>query len=117
MYASLHLRAQPARQPLGQHAVERRADQERLDAHLDQPGDRPTGRRWCAAGREHEVTGESGLDRDLRGLVVADLTDEDDVGVGPQDRAQRGGEGQPRLGVRLHLVDAGDAGTRPGPRR
>ena len=59
-------------------------------------------------GREHEVTGERGLDGDLRGLVVADLTDEHDVGVGAQDRAQRGGEGQPGLGVDLHLVDAGE---------
>ena len=32
--------AQPAGEPLGQHAVQRRADQERLDAHLGEPGDR-----------------------------------------------------------------------------
>ena len=39
-------------------------------------------------GREHEVTGEGRLDRDLRGLVVADLTDENHVGVRTQDRSQ-----------------------------
>ena len=32
--------------------------------------------------REHEVAGERRLDRDLRRLVVADLTDQHDVGVG-----------------------------------
>ena len=33
----LALVAQPAREALGHHAVERRADEERLDAHLDEP--------------------------------------------------------------------------------
>ena len=56
--------------------------------------------------REHEVTGERGLDRDVDGLGVADLTDQDDVGVLTQDRPQRAGEGQPALRVDLHLVDA-----------
>ena len=60
-------------------------------------------------GREHEVAGERRLDRDLRRLVVTDLTDEHDVGVGSQDRAQRAREGQARLRVDLHLVDAGHA--------
>ena len=64
------------------------------------------GRVVGVQGREHEVTGERRLDRDLRRLVVADLTDEDDVGVRPQDRPQRGGEVQARLVVDLHLVDA-----------
>ena len=57
--------------------------------------------------RQHQVTGERGLDRDLRGLVVADLADQHDVRVAAQDRAQRGGERQPGLRVHLHLVDAG----------
>ena len=45
----------------------------------------------------------------VRRLPVADLADQHDVGVGAQDRAQGGGEGQPRLRVDLHLVDAGEA--------
>ena len=36
--------------------------------------------------REHEVTGERGLHRDAGGLDVADLADEDHVGVLAQDR-------------------------------
>ena len=53
------------------------------------------------------MAGQRGLDGDLGGLVVADLTDQHHVGVGTQNRPQRGGEGQTRLGVDLHLVDAG----------
>ncbi len=59
-------------------------------------------------GRQHEVTGQRGLDRDDPGLSVADLADQDDVGVLAQDRPQRVGEGEPGLRVRLHLVDVGE---------
>ena len=38
-------------------------------------------------------------------LAVADLADHDHVGVAAEDRAQARGEGQPGLGVHLHLVD------------
>ena len=76
------------------------ADEEGLDAHLGQPGD--GARRVVGVqGREHQVAGERGLDGDLAGLVVADLTDQDDVGVGAQDRAQAGGEVRPALLLRL----------------
>ena len=104
----LALRAQPAGEPLGEDAVERGADEEGLDPHLDETGD---GARGVVGvqGREHEVTGEGGLDGDLGGLVVADLTEQHDVGVRPQDRPQRPGERQPGLGIGLHLVDAGQA--------
>ena len=65
----------------------------------------------------HQVAGQRGLDGDLGRLAVADLADQDDVGVLAQDRAQAGGERQPDLCVDLDLVDALRAGTRPGPRR
>ena len=102
----LALVAQPAGEPLGDHAVERARDEERLDAHLDEP---QRGRRGVVGvqRRQHHVTGERGLDRDDRGLAVADLTDEHDVGVGTQDRPQRRREREPGLRVDLHLVDAG----------
>ena len=53
------------------------------------------------------MAGERRLDGDLGGLEVADLADHDDVGVLPQERAQRRGEVQPDVLVHLHLVDAG----------
>ncbi len=37
---------------------------------------------------EHQVPGQRRLDRDLRGLAVADLADHDHVGVGAHHRAQ-----------------------------
>ena len=56
--------AQPAREALGDDGVDRRGDEERLDAHVDQARD--GGRRVVGVQRgEHEVAGERGLDRDL----------------------------------------------------
>ena len=55
--------------------------------------------------REDHVTGVGGLAGDRRGLLVADLTDHDHVGVLPQNRPQGGGEGLAGLGVDLHLGD------------
>ncbi len=51
------------------------------------------------------VTGQSRLDRDLGRFEVADLTDQHDVGVLPQERTQSRGEIQPDLLLHLHLVD------------
>src|SRR6185295_1917561 len=47
-----------------------------------------------------------GLERDLGGLAVADLAEEDDVRVLPEDRAERGREREARLLVHLDLVQA-----------
>jgi hypothetical protein len=43
----------------------------------------------------------------LRGFLVADLADHDDVGVGAQEGAQRLGEGPVDLRVDLHLAQPG----------
>ncbi len=50
---------------------------------------------------EHQVPGLGGLDRDADRLEVAQLADQDDVGVFAQRRAQRILE---RVGVRAHLA-------------
>ena len=78
-----------------------------LDPHVRQPRHRR--RRVVGVQRgEDEVAGLRGLHRDLRGLLIADLADEDDVGILPQDGAQRARERQLRLLVHLRLVDAGN---------
>jgi hypothetical protein len=41
---------------------------------------------------KHDVAGERGLGRDLGRLEIADLADEDDVGILAQQRAQHRGE-------------------------
>ena len=76
--------AQSACEALGDDAVERRSDEERLDVHLGETGDRAR-RVVGVQRREHEVAGERGLDGDLRRLVVTDLAEQHDVRVGPQD--------------------------------
>ena len=57
---------------------------------------------------EDQVAGERRLDGDLGRLQVADLADQDHVGVLPQDRPQARGEGQADVGVDRHLDDAVD---------
>ena len=57
-----------AREALGDDAVDRRGDQERLDAHLDQAGDRRR-RVVGVQRREHEVAGQRGLDAIVRRLA------------------------------------------------
>ena len=57
------------------------------------------------------------LTRDFGRLEVADFADQDDVGVLAKEGAKGGGEVQPDLLLHLDLVDAGQAGTRPDPRR
>ena len=50
---------------------------------------------------------EGGLRGDARSLLVADLTEHDDVRVLTQQRAQRAGEGKAGLVVGLELINAG----------
>jgi hypothetical protein len=103
----LALRADRAHEPHRHHALQRRGDHERLQADVDQAGDRR--RRVVGVhGRQHHVAGDRGAERDLRGLGVADLADHDDVRILAQDRAQRAGERLLRLLVDVHLVDAGE---------
>ncbi len=57
-------------------------------------------------GRQHEVTGQGGLDGDLRGLVVTDLTQQHHIRVASQNGAKRTRERQAGFRIHLHLVDA-----------
>ena len=88
----LALGAQHADQPLGHHRLDRAGDQERLDAHVDQAGDR-AGRVVGVQRAEHQVAREGRLDGHLGHLQVADFADQDDVGRlaqhGPQDLGER----------------------------
>ena len=53
------------------------------------------------------MAGERRLDRRLQRVGVAHLADHDHIGVRPQDGPQAAGEREPRLVVRLALVDTG----------
>ncbi len=99
--------AEPPGEALRDDEADRGCDRVGLDAHVDHAGQ---GRRRIVRvqGRQHEVSRLRGLDGDLGGLQVADLTDHDDVRVLAQERAHRRGERQPHLAVDVHLVDAGE---------
>jgi hypothetical protein len=58
--------------------------------------------------RQDQVAGQGGLHGDASRLGVADLADEDDVGVLAEDRAEAVGEGDAGLLVDLDLVDRGE---------
>ena len=96
-----------ADEALGDDGGEGVRDHPRLDAEVDQAHDRLHRARGVKR-REDEVPGERGLQRDRRRLGVADLADEDDVGVLAQDRAQPRREGEARARVGLSLVDRRD---------
>ena len=53
------------------------------------------------------MAGQRGFDRDLRGFIVPDLADHDDVRIRPQKAAHRCGKGQADLRIDLHLAQAG----------
>jgi hypothetical protein len=67
--------AQLAHQALGDDAVHGRGHQVVLDPHVEQAGERARG-VVGVQGREYQMAGERRLDRDLRGLQVADLADQ-----------------------------------------
>ncbi len=82
-----------------QDAVQRRHKVVRLDTHVQKAANHVDD-VIRVDGREHQVTGERRLNRDLRGLGVADFADHDLVGIVTQDRAQSARECQA-----LFLVD------------
>ena len=87
--------------------MHRRRHVERRHAHVEEPQQRRR-RVVRVQRRQHEVARLRRLDRDVRGLEVADFADHDDVRVLAQERPQRDGEREPGLLVDVDLVDAGE---------
>src|SRR5690349_15636212 len=101
----LAISAQHANQPLGQHAIERRDKVVRLDAHVQETSDHVDDVVGVNRG-EHEVPCKRGLNRDLRGLRVANLADHDLVRVVTQNGTKTTIERQSFLFVHGNLRDA-----------
>ena len=99
----LAVRADDPDQPLRQHRGKGRGHHERLDPHVDQPGDRGGGVVGVQGGKD-QVAGEARLHGDLGGLGIADLADHDDVRVLAEDGAEPVGEGEIDLRVDLDLA-------------
>ena len=79
--------ANPTNQPLSENTVQRRGDQIGFNADVYQPRDTP--RRIIRMQRgQNQMSGQSGLNRDACGFLVADFTNHDDVGVLSEQRPQ-----------------------------
>src|SRR5262249_3084575 len=83
--------ANHANETLCQDAVERRNKVVGFDAHVDKAAD-DVGDVVGVNGRENEVSRKCGLNRDLRGFLVANFAHHDLVRVMTQDGAQASGK-------------------------
>ena len=92
-------------QPLRQNAIQRRNEVVGLDAHVEEAAEH-VHHVVGVHGGEHQVSGERGVDGDLRRFGVADFAHHDLVGIVTQNRAQAAGEGQALLLVHRNLGDA-----------
>ena len=100
----LAIHADAPHQALRANQVDGSRDQKGLYAHVHQTAD-GRGRIVRVQRREHQVPGQRRLYPDFRRLEVANLSHQDDVGVLPEEGAQRRREVQPDLLLHLHLVD------------
>src|SRR5437868_5826887 len=57
-------------------------------------------------GTEHQMTRQGSLYCNVRGLLIPDLADHDDIRILPYDAPEHGSESNTDRSVRLHLVDA-----------
>src|SRR5437868_11119637 len=92
-------------EPLGQDAVQRRHKVVRLDSHVQESPDN-VDHVVRVDGGEHEVTGKSRVDGNLRSFRVTDFTDHDLVGIVTQNGAQATRKGQSFFLVYRNLRDA-----------
>ena len=74
-----------ADQALGDDAFERRGDEERLEAQVEQTGDGAGGVVGVQRA-EDQVAGQRRLHGDFGGFLIADFADQDDVRVLTQHR-------------------------------
>src|SRR5437870_10040376 len=98
-------RTQHADQKLSEHAVQRRHEVVRLDAHVQKAANYVDDVVRVDRG-EHEVAGQRGLNGNLRRFFVTNFADHDLVRIVAQNRAQPAREGQTLLFVHWNLGDA-----------
>ena len=99
--------ADHAHQSLRQDAVERRNEIVGLDAHIQEAAQHVEDVVGVHRG-EHQVSGQGGIDGDLRGLLIADLAHHDLVRVVAQNGPQPARERETLLLIHRDLRDALD---------
>src|SRR5437660_182637 len=103
------MRADGPDQTLGDDPLDQRGRQVAGDADVDEPCD---GRRGVVGvqGGEDQVAGHGGPHGHLRGFLVPDLADKDDIRILAKDGPEGARKGQTRVDVDLGLVDTLDVG-------
>ena len=96
--------ANGADEPLGDHADERRADQEARHPEVGEPGDR-SGSIVRVQRREDEVSGKRRLYGHFRGFGIPDLAHHEDVRILSEDAANGVGKREADAGVHLYLAE------------
>src|SRR6185437_12757606 len=97
--------ADAAYQALRANQVDGGGNKKWLDAHVHQTANGFRSAVSVQRGK-HQVSSERGLDGDFRGFEIANLADEDYVGVLAQKGAERSRKVQPDRFLHLHLVNA-----------
>ena len=100
----MHFGADRAQKTLSDDRIERRDDEKRLNPHVHETSDRAR-RIVRVKGREHQVTGERGLNGDFGRFVIANFPDENRVRVLTKKGAKNAGESQPDVLIDLNLID------------
>ena len=99
--------AQRPQQPLVDHRNQTAPHEERLDLHLNEPRHGRRGRVGVKGGQQ-QLAGERSLDGELRRIAVADLADDDHLGILSHQRTQAGLQIEAGSDVHLALRDALD---------
>src|SRR5262249_8203787 len=108
LVAHLATGAQQAYQALGKDRRHGVGQQVRLHAEIDEPADSRNA-VLGVQGSENHVAGLSSLTCDLRGFLITDFADVDDIRILSEDTAQLGGEGLAGARVNLdlrYIIDA-----------
>ena len=95
-----------AAKALGHDGAHGAGDEKGFDPDVDETGDGARGVVGVEGGK-YQVAGEGRIDRNARGLEIADLTNHDDVRSLTQDGAEGAGEGHADVGFDMDLVDPG----------
>src|SRR5258708_4688929 len=104
-YRPLAVHAYNTHHPLRQNTIQGRDEVIRLNSHVNEAADN-VGNVVRMHGRKYQVSGQRGLNRDLRCFIVSNFADHDFVRVVAQDGTQSASKRQPFFLINGSLRDA-----------